>query len=86
MLEIFGEQVEPPLPAAHAQTALVEPLNEREISILKMMSVGCSNREIGDELYLSVNTIRWYASQIYAKLGVKNRGEAVARARKLGVL
>jgi len=68
------------------ETGLVEPLNEREISILRMMSVGRTNREIGDELYLSVNTIRWYASQTYTKLGVKNRGEAVAKARDLGIL
>jgi LuxR family maltose regulon positive regulatory protein len=86
LLEIFGEQVEHQLPADQTRTSLVEPLNERETAILRMMSVGRSNREIGDELYLSVNTIRWYASQIYMKLGVKNRGEAVARARGLGVL
>ncbi len=63
-----------------------EALNEREIQVLRLMSAGLSNREIGNELFLSVNTIRWYASQIYSKLNVKRRGEAVARAREMGVL
>jgi LuxR family maltose regulon positive regulatory protein len=81
LLAALGQAVE-----VAPATALVEPLNDREISILRLMSAGRSNREIGDELYLSVNTIRWYASQIYLKLGVKNRGEAVAQARELGLL
>jgi LuxR family maltose regulon positive regulatory protein len=65
---------------------LLDPLNERELAILRLMAVGLSNRDIGDELYLSVNTIRWYASQIYSKIGVSNRTQAVARARELGIL
>ena len=71
--------------SAGVSQSLTEALNEREISILRMMSAGLSNREIGEELYLSVNTIRWYAAQIYLKLEVKNRSAAVARARELGI-
>ncbi|MBI9050682.1 MAG: hypothetical protein JEZ00_14770 [Anaerolineaceae bacterium] len=67
-------------------TLLIEPLNEREIEIIQLMATGKSNREISDVLYLSVNTIRWYASQIYMKLGVKSRGEAVAQVRELNIL
>lgn len=65
---------------------LAEPLNERELAILRLLAAGRSNAEIGVELYLSVNTIRWYASQIYQKLGASSRGTAVARARDLGIL
>jgi ATP/maltotriose-dependent transcriptional regulator MalT len=68
------------------ETERLDPLNEREIQVLRLMAAGLSNREIADELYLSVNTIRWYASQIYNKLDVKRRGEAVARAQEIGVL
>jgi LuxR family maltose regulon positive regulatory protein len=50
------------------------------------MAAGLSNRAIGDELYLSANTVRWYASQIFTKLGISGRGAAVARARQLGML
>lgn len=64
----------------------VEPLNDRELSILRLMAAGLSNREIAEELYLSVNTVKWYSSHIYGKLGVKKRAEAVDRAHELGVL
>jgi ATP/maltotriose-dependent transcriptional regulator MalT len=65
---------------------LVEPLNDREMQILRLMSARLSNREIADELYLSVNTVKWYAHSIYEKLGVANRREAGSRARELGIL
>ena len=65
---------------------VIEVLNERELSILRLMAAGLSNREIADELYLSVNTIKWYSSQIYGKLGVRRRTEAVDRAHELGIL
>jgi LuxR family maltose regulon positive regulatory protein len=68
------------------QSALIEPLNDRELTVLRQISGGCSNKEIGEQMFLSVNTVRWYASQIYMKLGVKNRTEAVAKARELGIL
>ncbi|MCP4118639.1 MAG: hypothetical protein GY737_25250 [Desulfobacteraceae bacterium] len=59
-----------------------ENFNGREIDILKLMKKGCSNKIIADTLFLSVNTVRWYASRIFAKLNVKRRGEAVAVADK----
>jgi LuxR family maltose regulon positive regulatory protein len=65
---------------------LVEPLNDREMQILRLMSARLSNREIAGELYLSVNTVKWYARSIYDKLGVANRREAGSRARELGIL
>jgi LuxR family maltose regulon positive regulatory protein len=84
LLAVFGAKAESA--GGLGGEVLAEPLNDREVTILRLMSAGRSNREIGDELYLSVNTIRWYASQIYMKLGAKNRGEAVAIARELGII
>jgi LuxR family maltose regulon positive regulatory protein len=76
-----------PRPASHAdREPLIEPLTERELSILRLMAAGLSNREIASELYLSVNTIKVYASRTYSKLGVHRRGEAVAQAREIGLL
>jgi LuxR family maltose regulon positive regulatory protein len=66
--------------------ALTEPLNDREMQILRLMSARLSNREIAEELYLSVNTVKWYASSIYVKLGAANRREAGSRARDLRLL
>jgi LuxR family maltose regulon positive regulatory protein len=65
---------------------LVEPLNERELELVRLLAERRSNREIADELYLSVNTVKWHARNLYGKLGVERRREAVERARELGIL
>ncbi len=85
LLETFGEP-QPPGPPTAQETGLPNGLNEREMAILRLMAAGMSNREIGAELYLSENTIRWYARQIYMKLGASSRGAAVAQARQLGLI
>ena len=64
----------------------VEPFNEREMTILSDMAARLSNQEIAVELYLSVHTVKWYAHNIYSKLGVGNRRAAVVKARELGIL
>jgi LuxR family maltose regulon positive regulatory protein len=81
-----GEISSPQPVSSRDHELLVEPLTERELSMLRLMAAGLSNREIADELYLSVNTIKVYASRIYSKLGTHRRGEAVARAQELGFL
>lgn len=71
---------------APLQGGLVEPLSERELEILQMIGAGKSNRQIADELYLAVGTVKAHASNIYGKLGVKNRAQAVLQARQLELL
>jgi len=61
-------------------------LNPREREILVALANGLSNKEIAAELFLSVNTIKIYTTQIYRKLGVTRRTEAAAAARKLGLV
>ncbi|THB74096.1 MAG: hypothetical protein D3926_22545, partial [Desulfobacteraceae bacterium] len=63
-----------------------EEFNVREIQILEEMQKGASNREIASTLFLSVNTVRWYASRLFLKLDVKRRGEAVAKAMNIGII
>ena len=65
---------------------LVEPLSEREIEVLQLVADGLSNQEIAARLYLSLRTIKFHTGNIYGKLGVKSRTEAVAKARDLGLL
>jgi DNA-binding CsgD family transcriptional regulator len=65
---------------------LPEPLSARELAVLRLIAAGHSNREIADELYLAVNTVRSYSQQLYGKLGVGSRTQAVARARELGLI
>lgn len=63
-----------------------ETLKEREIEVLRLMADGLSNREIGDQLYIGVETVKWYAKNIYSKLDVSNRKEAAIKAEELGLL
>lgn len=86
LLDAFLNKTEMHVETTDAPVIVPKEWNEREIAVLRRMAAGKSNQEIGSEMYLSVNTIRWYASQIYLKLNVKGRGEAVARARELGIL
>lgn len=64
----------------------IEPLNERELAILRLMAVGLSNQEIADAQFLALNTIKWYSTRIYNKLNVSNRLQAAARAQELGII
>src|SRR5512134_1448225 len=65
---------------------LRDSLTEREHEILKRLSNGLSDQEIAADLFLSANTIKWYNRQIYSKLGVSNRTQAIAHAKTLGLL
>ena len=70
----------------HLESALIEPLSERELEILKLLAAGRTNPEIASELYLSLNTVKAHTRNIYGKLGVNNRTQAGAQARILGIL
>jgi pimeloyl-ACP methyl ester carboxylesterase/DNA-binding CsgD family transcriptional regulator len=63
-----------------------DQLTEREKEILERLAAGLSDQQIAAALYLSSNTVRWYNRQIYSKLGVRNRTQAIAQARALGLL
>ncbi len=67
-------------------SAMIEPLSERELEILKLIAQGLSNREISERLYLALDTVKGHNRRIFDKLQVKSRTEAIARARELGLL
>ena len=62
---------------------MVEPLSERELEVLRLIAAGLSNREIADELYIAVGTVKRHINHIYGKLGVHSRTQALVRAREL---
>ena len=63
-----------------------DSLSERELEILRLIEEGCTNREIAQRLVLSIETIKWYNKQIYSKLGVNNRIQAVTAAKAAGLI
>ena len=63
-----------------------DALSERELDVLKLMVTGLSNREIGDELFISHNTVKTHIVSLFGKLGVSSRAEAVARALERGLV
>ncbi len=65
---------------------LVEPLTGRELELLALIAEGLSNRQIAERLFLSPQTVKVHARNIYGKLGAGSRTQAVATARSLGVL
>lgn len=69
-----------------AGQTLVERLTQREHSILERLAAGLSDQQIASELFLSLNTIKWYNRQIYSKLGVTSRTQAILQARIFGLL
>jgi LuxR family maltose regulon positive regulatory protein len=85
LLAAFPQPTKSATPAPSPQP-LIEPLSERELEILTAIAEGLSNQEAAERLYISERTVKWHASNIYGKLQVSNRTEAVARARSLGIL
>jgi len=74
-----------PAPSGGAQPPL-EPLSDSEIRVLRYLPTNLSAREIANELYVSANTVKTHMHHLYRKLGTHGRGEAVERARTLGLL
>jgi LuxR family transcriptional regulator, maltose regulon positive regulatory protein len=84
--EIFNLAAEDPVSPVSGSTPLPEPLTESELRVLRYLPTDLSTREIADELYLSVHTIKTHVKHLYAKLDAHTRRHAVKRARELGLL
>jgi LuxR family maltose regulon positive regulatory protein len=82
LLDGFSDPVSHPA----SDQLLVEPLSEREMEVLAHLASGRTNRDIAETLFLSVNTVKAHTRNIYGKLDVNNRTQAVAQARHLGLL
>jgi transcriptional regulator of acetoin/glycerol metabolism len=74
----------PILPPARA--TLLDPLTEHEIKVLRQLDSGLGNREIADSLFVSENTVKFHLKNIYSKLAVNSRLQAIAAARQLGLI
>jgi LuxR family transcriptional regulator, maltose regulon positive regulatory protein len=85
LLEAFPRRTpESAQPAVHS--GIAEPLSDRELKVLDLLARGFSNKEIASHLSIEVRTVKWHTGNIFGKLNVKNRNQAVVRARELNVL
>ena len=82
LLEALGEPVKIESPIL---SKLIDPLSQRELEVLRLIIDGATNKEIADELVLTVNTVKRHISNIFRKLDVSNRAQAIAQARELNI-
>ncbi len=88
LLAAFGEQPASAdlHPSSFISQPLVEPLSERELEVLRLIADGFSNAEIASKLVIAQGTVKRHINNIYGKLGVQSRTQAVAKAREIGLL
>jgi len=80
----------PPVPPPHPgpnQTVIADlGISARELEVLGLMAKGCSNQEIADQLFISLPTVKSHSSNLFVKLDVGRRTQAVHKAKELGIL
>jgi LuxR family transcriptional regulator, maltose regulon positive regulatory protein len=82
LLRAFGKAED----RARVEQGLIDPLSERELEVLRLLGTDLDGPDIARHLVVSLNTLRTHTKNIYTKLGVNNRREAVRRAEELGLL
>lgn len=85
LLAAFGEHADTGS-SRSAALLTIEPLSTRELDVLRLIAAGLTNREIAEALFVSPETVKKHTGNIYGKLGVHNRVEAVTRARALTII
>lgn len=65
---------------------VIEPLSAREVEVLELIADGLSNKEIASQLHVSLSTVKGHNRNIFGKLLVNNRTQAVAKGRALGII
>jgi LuxR family maltose regulon positive regulatory protein len=74
------------LPVEQPRRPLVEPLSDREDQVLRLIAGGLANREIAEELVIAIGTVKRHINNLYGKLGVHTRTQAIAKGRELRIL
>ncbi len=81
---VIPEAADQPITSGHQ--SLVEPLTDRELDVLDLLTQRLSNQEIAEKLFISTTTVKTHLQHIYGKLSVSKRREAVEKAKKIGIL
>ena len=83
LLDCFSQ----PVPLENQDfSSISEPLSERELEVLRLISTGRSNKEIADLLVITLSTVKTHINRLYSKLGAQRRTEAIRIARERGLL
>jgi LuxR family maltose regulon positive regulatory protein len=85
ILAAFRDDERAVIPEAADHKSLVEPLTNRELDVLELLAQRLSNKEIADKLFISAETVKGHLQNIYQKLEVKKRREAVEKAKNIGI-
>lgn len=87
LLAAFPDEVKKKMPiTAVSQSDLIDPLSQRELDVLRLLNTHLSGTEIAAELFIAPSTVRSHIKNIYSKLNVHSRAEAVCRAEELNLL
>ncbi|MCP4358309.1 MAG: response regulator transcription factor [Chloroflexi bacterium] len=87
LLHAFGDETGTAVtPSATVFPKPAIDLTPREMDVLQAIAVGLSNKEIEETLFISKNTVRTHIKNLYSKLGVESRTQAIARARSLNLI
>ena len=73
-------------PSSDGEAGSAEGVTERELDVLQLLIVGAPNTEMAERLHISVGTVQFHLTNIYGKLGVRSRGEAVIKAAREGMI
>lgn len=84
--DVAKPQPRPVFQPVFTGSGLLEALTDKEIRVLRLLSQGMQNKQISGTLHITVNTVKWHLKNAYSKLDVAQRGKAVAKARKLGLI
>jgi LuxR family maltose regulon positive regulatory protein len=84
--QVFGQETRLVRPGAVQPDELPEPVSQRELEVLRWISQGYSNQEIARRMVISISTVKTHVNNVFGKMGVKSRTEAVARAREIKLL
>ena len=86
LLTTMNQQVENETVIPSPNQLLVEPLSTRELEVLRLLAIGHTNQAVADELIIALSTVKKHVNNIFGKLGVGTRTQAVSRARDLEIL
>jgi LuxR family transcriptional regulator, maltose regulon positive regulatory protein len=75
-----------PRRASPQARSVAEPLSKREIDVLRLLAIGCSNHEIAQALVITESTVKMHLKHLYSKLDVRNRLQAVVQAQALQLI